>query len=197
MQFRIQDVLHKALFTESFQMPTTKLKITIFHFSNFWERKTIFYVYDVYDSQEIIFSKLFLNRPGVEWHGQLWPMVCFGQWSYVDISDYTMEACNDDKISGMKSQTYGKVFVFKIDNQCILFHCQERLLHLKTCSNCPFDPLFNKLFHIDRHAAEEQRLQTSSDILRFRSIIGKSASFTSIFCSVSDCFVRYPRSREL
>ena len=34
---------------------------------------------------------------------------------YVDISDYTMEACNDDKINDVKSQTYCEVFVFKTD----------------------------------------------------------------------------------
>ena len=34
--------------------------------------------------------------------------------------------------------------------------------------NSRFDPQFNKLFHIHRHAAEEQRLQTSSHFLRFR-----------------------------
>ena len=65
------------------------------------------------------------------------------------------------------------------ENQLIdLGNYQERLLHLKTCFNTPFDPQFKQLFHIDRHAAEEQRLQTSSQILRFRSKIGKSVSFT-------------------
>ena len=50
-----------------------------------------------------------------------------------------------------------------------------------------FDPQVHKLFHIHRHAAKKQGLQTSSEILRFNPILGNQCPLQAYlaFCKIS------------